>query len=151
MLSLAGMPKPVLHVYSKFLEELVAYNTIGGGVGHGQRRRCGIPQGCPLSMMVVALIMRAWVQMAKAQGATPRVLADDVLIVAKGEDMLKVFARTLNATYEYLQAMGAKIAPNKSYNFASTKSARMWLRYTWWKHIDEHISIVQLLGNDGTY
>ena len=69
VLSLAGMPRGVLDAYRRYLENLVTYNVVAGGLGHGQKRRCGIPQGCPFSMMVVALIMRPWLVMMKAMGS----------------------------------------------------------------------------------
>ena len=42
------------------------------------------------------------------------ILADDVLIIAKGKLMVSLFAKALNTTHQYLQAMGAKAAPSKS-------------------------------------
>lgn len=68
--------------------------------------------------------------MAKCMGAVPKVLADDVLIVVTGRHMLRVFANTLNATHSYLQDLGARIAPTKSYNFASCTTAKKWLEDT---------------------
>ena len=38
---------------------------------------------------------------------------------------------------------GAKIAPSKSYNFASSKQARKWLKETWWTHVQGHIDVVE--------
>ena len=47
------------------------------------------------------------------------ILAGDVLILSMGKRMIGKFARGLYETHNYLQAMGAKAAPCKSYNFAS--------------------------------
>ena len=99
LLSMAGMPRGVVAAYRQFLESLITYNVIAGGLGHGHRRACGIPQGCPFSMMVVALIMRPWLVMMKTMSVMPRVLADDVLSIAQGRDMLKQFANALDACY----------------------------------------------------
>lgn len=52
------------------------------------------------------------------------------------------FAAALDTTHAYLQAMGAKVAPSKGYNFASTKDGRKWLKETWWEHIADHIEVV---------
>ena len=38
--------------------------------------------------------------------------------------------------------MGAKVAPDKSYNFASCLKARNWLKETMWKHIDSSIHVI---------
>ena len=142
LLRIAGMPTCILEAYKRFLEELVTYNIVAGGLGHGQKRMCGLPQGCPFSMMVVALLMRAWLVMMLQMQVDPRVLADDVLLIAKGARMVRKFAAALEATHGYLQAMGAKIAPSKSYNFASAKEGKKWLRETWWSHIQGHIEVV---------
>ena len=93
-------------------------------------------------MMVVALLMRGWLGLMLQMGVYPRVLADDVLLIAKGRAMIRAFAAALEATHEYLQAMGARVAPSKSYNFASVKEGRKWLRETWWSCIQGHIEVV---------
>ena len=62
-------------------------------------------------------------------GIKSYILADDVLILATGGDMLTRFAKALDATHEYLHSMGAKVAPDKSYNFASTATANKETRY----------------------
>ena len=64
----AGMPKTVLTAYRNFLENLSVYNGIGSTIGHRYTRKCGIPQGCPLSMAIVALLMRALVCWNQEQG-----------------------------------------------------------------------------------
>ena len=63
------------------------------------------------------------------------ILADDVFIRAIGQLMLTILARAINFTHRYLQTMGTTIAPDKSYNFASTPPADKWLRETWWNEI----------------
>ena len=37
----SGMPDPVLTAYRNYLEALVVYNCLAGGVGTGFRRHCG--------------------------------------------------------------------------------------------------------------
>ena len=58
---LAGMPQHILGAYTRFAEHLQAHNSINGNIGKAQTRKCGIPRGCPLSMMFVALHMRPWI------------------------------------------------------------------------------------------
>ena len=53
-----GMPLQILVPYMKYLEGMWVYNTVVGGLGEGCKRPCGILQGCPLSMMFVALLLR---------------------------------------------------------------------------------------------
>lgn len=57
----AGMPLKVLIAYTAYIENLIVYNVVAGGLGTAYRRRCGVPQGCLFSMMMVALIMRPWI------------------------------------------------------------------------------------------
>ena len=44
--------------------------------------------------------------------------------------MLDRSTLALDSTHAYLQSMGARVAPDKSFNFASNKVARDWLMYT---------------------
>ena len=112
----------------------------------------GIPQGCPFSMANVARIMRPWIiTMRKFAGLTCYILADDVLIIGTGMKMFTKFAGALNATHRYLHHMGAKVAPDKSYNFASCKKARNWLNETMWKHIDSSIHVITDFRYLGTH
>ena len=61
-------------------------------------------------MMSVAVLMRAWVKVAKELDVEPKVLADDVIVIAKGTRMLKRLARALTATHHYLQeGFGSRI------------------------------------------
>ena len=94
-------------------------------------------------MTNVALIMKPWIVMVKKiTGISVYILADDVLIIAAGIKMLSKFAKALNATHQYLHQMGAKVAPDKSYNFASCLKARNWLTEIMWKHIDSSIHVI---------
>ena len=79
--AVAGMPTGILDAYKRFQEELVLYNTIARGVGQPYNRRCGIPQGCPLSMMMIALMMRTWVALMLTMGISPWRRADDTFLM----------------------------------------------------------------------
>ncbi len=92
-------------------------------------------------MMMVALIMRPWLKMMNMLGVRPKVLADDVLIMAEGTHMLSKSAKALSATHQYLHDLGAKIAPAKSFNFASTEQSRRWLADTLWPIIGTSIEV----------
>ena len=94
-------------------------------------------------MAMVALIMRPWIILMRTFGGIKcYILADDVLIVATGIKMVPNFAKALNATHKFLHVMGSKVAPNKSYNFSSNKTAREWLKQTRWGNIDAEIEVV---------
>ena len=139
----AGMPVQVLDAYSRFLEDMTAYNCLPGGMGKPHKRRCGLPQGCPFSMAMVALLMRPWIVMMRGiQDVKCYILADDVMLLAEGSRMLASVAQGLNETYEYLKDLGARVAPDKIYNFASNSKAASWLRKTTWKFIGTTIEVV---------
>lgn len=143
LLEVAGMPKEVLETYRRFLEGLVTYNLVAGGLGHGLKRRCEIPQGCPFSMMPVAMLMRPWIGLIRTLRVAPKTLADDVMIIAKRWKMLSTIAHALTQTRVYLQSMGGRIASNKSFSFASTTPARAWPQSTWWEKVQASISVVK--------
>ena len=70
------------------------------------------------------------------------ILADDVLIMATGKHMAANFPKALNITHLFLQHMGAKVAPDKSYNFASHPEVSQWIAATKWDHVAEIIDVV---------
>ena len=47
-------------------------------------------------------------------GGVPRVLADDIMLIASGTYHLSIFTNGLESTRAYLQDMGARIATAKS-------------------------------------
>ena len=71
------------------------------------------------------------------------ILADDVLILATGKGMIGSVAEAVDKTHAYLHSMGAKVAPDKSFNFASTLEGRKWLGETWWEGIQAKIQVVK--------
>ena len=94
-------------------------------------------------MMIVALIMGPWIiAMRTIEETVAYILADDVLVLCKGERMTVHLATAIDTTHEYLHNMGAKVAPDKSYNFSNRSEASDWLAKTWWQHIDDAIEVV---------
>ena len=73
-------------------------------------------------MMFVGLHMRPWLQQMKKLDVIAKILADDVILVAKGANMLETFPRALEKTHRFPHDMGAKVAPSKSFNFSSSKA-----------------------------
>ena len=103
-------------------------------------------------MVMVALIMRPWIALMRAiPGVECYILADDVLVLAEGADMVGRLRDALNITHEYLNDMGARVAPTKSYNFASSKKAAEWLKKTTWDHIGAKIKMVNDLRYLGSH
>ena len=73
-------------------------------------------------MMMVGLIMRPWIELMNKCEVACFILADDVLILSQGKMVIDKFVDGLNSTHLYLQAMGAKVVPDKSFNFASNNT-----------------------------
>ena len=137
------MPQPVMTAYISYLDNLYVYNCLAGGVGRPFLRRCGIPQGCPFSMAMVALKMRPWILIMRTfEGITCSILADDVLILSTGRHMARNFAKALDATHTLLHNMGAKVAPAKNFNFATHRGVKAWLSQKTWTGINTTIKVV---------
>ena len=66
----------------------------------------------------------------RSVGVHCTILADGVLVLAYGNNMLRSCTKGLNHTHCYLQAMGATVASDKSYNFTSDATAAKWLKQT---------------------
>jgi len=138
------MPERILVAYTAYLEYMLVHNCLAGGVGTPYWRKCGIPQGCPFSMCMVALIMRPWIiVMRTITTINAYILADDVLMMATGDRMTDHLAKAIDKTHAFLHDLGARVAPDKSYNFASTVAANKWLADTWWEGIGAKIEVVK--------
>ena len=98
----AGIPHRILTAYANFQEHLKVYNSLALGLGTPHMRACGIPQGCPLSMMFTALLLRASMQITTAMGARPRTLADDLLATACGPGHAELIIKVTEATHTFL-------------------------------------------------
>ena len=64
-------------------------------------------------MMVIAMMMRPWLVQMKQAAVAPRILADDLQILARGPNRLSHFEFAFDATHKHLYDMGARIAPKK--------------------------------------
>eukprot|EP00973_Karenia_brevis_P059758 8318355-Karenia_brevis.AAC.1 len=84
ILLLSGFPTKVLTAYINYQEQAYIYFSFAGHIGSPHRHLCGIPQGCPFSMMIIALLLRPWHLLARAAHVIPRALADDLLLLASG-------------------------------------------------------------------
>ena len=106
----------------------MARNAVAGHMGEAYPKPTSIPQGCPLSMMIVALITRPWIQLIKRTGACPIVLADDIMLYSVGPQHEQKLMAAYNVTHQYLADLGAKLAPTKSATFSTATNTRKRLR-----------------------
>jgi hypothetical protein len=137
------MPNGILKAYKLFQEDLSIFNAIAGGLGMPYKRRTGIPQGCPLSMVIVALILRPWMIEIMQLGMKPRTLADDILIIAQGPNHFNSLVKGVTATHRFLLDMGARIAPEKSTLFSTDAASRNWMSNHLWGDSEVKIGVVK--------
>ena len=142
VLEFAGMPREVLRAYMAFLENLWIRNTIAGGLGEEYAKEASIPQGDPMSMAVVALLMRAWIVQMRQLAVSPRLLADDLQLVSTGARHLDHFQYAYSKTHLHLEEMGARIAPGKRNTFSSNNAARNWLRKHKWRRLGTKVEVI---------
>ena len=48
----SGCPHRIREPYIRYLENLDIFNSLAGTLGEPHKRKCSIPQGCPLSMTI---------------------------------------------------------------------------------------------------
>lgn len=77
--------------------------------------------------MMSALIMQLWTKLMTSMSVDPEIFVDYVMIIASGANMVRRFAKALNAGHVYSHAMEAKIAASKNVNFATSIVAGNWL------------------------
>ena len=152
MLEQGGMDKSIICAYSRYMDGLTVYNSVANSLGAPHKLPTGIPQGgCPLSMMLIAFLLKPWITATKQMGAKPRILADDIMVYAIGEGHEETFRRASDLTHEYVADIGAKLAPAKSYTFSNNKKTRQRLRQHQWQHTNSTIKVV-IHGRDlGTH
>ena len=64
-------------------------------------------------------------------------------MLSVGDYCYESFVDALNATHRYLEDIGAKMAPYKSFNFASSDSVRVMLSQHVWTSFDKIITVVK--------
>jgi hypothetical protein len=65
-------------------------------------------------MTFITCYLTPWINMTKALGAAPRILADDILMLATGQMHEHILVEALDATHIFMQDIGARVAVNKS-------------------------------------
>eukprot|EP00973_Karenia_brevis_P003732 515577-Karenia_brevis.AAC.1 len=116
VLLLAGLPHCVLSAYINYHENAFSYFVFNGMYGKAHRFVCGIPQGCPLSMLFIAILLRPWAKQIRvfSPQAKPRALADDILLLVVGPGALALFSQAFLITIQHLMDLGGGISAHKS-------------------------------------
>ena len=140
------------------LDNLIVYNSFNQHLGQPHHHPAGIPQGCPMSMMVLALLLRPWIIDMKNRELHPRTLADDVLLLANSHPTAPThlhhctkFVEGFQQTLIFFSDLGAKISPTKSLAFSSDPSTRHTLRSLIWTPIGKCIQVLNDTRDLGTH
>ena len=75
----------------------------------------------------------------KESKVTPRVLADDLLINTYGPGHRARIVKTVEQSIKYFEDIGAKVAENKCFTFASDALTRNYLKNFKWRHSNKKI------------
>ena len=130
----AGMPKQVLDTYFQYIDNLDVRFHIGKTLGEAHRDVASIPQGCPFSMNMVALLMRPWILKMKENGIEPRTLADDFFFYANGDDHEIKSVKGMEISLQFFEDIGAEVAKNilsdvtKRKNEEKPQAKNLWQR-----------------------
>ena len=152
ILRLAGMPTRIIDTYMRFHDNLRVYNGIAGGFGIGYYKICSIPQGCPFSMLFMAILMRPLVILTEVPGKIiMRVLADDVILVGIGQECILLFTQKYQILLQFILDMGSLISTGKSFLFSNDNPVRKWLRNYHWNAIDSVIKVVSNFRDLGAH
>ena len=130
-----GAPAPIMSAWYRVMSSLRMYNVLAASVGEVYTRPMSIPQGCPLSMVFLAMVVRPMIELVKSAGGRPRSLADDLTVAAFGHGHWGTVKRSCIQAHGYLVAAGSRIAQSKSFCFSTDRGVRQAMRAYQWPHI----------------
>ena len=87
----------------------------------------------------------------EADGAKPRVLADDIMVSVAGAESYETFVPIFNATLQYCKDLGARVAPDKSFTFSTDKKVRKKLVHHFWMPIHATLNVLRHTRDLGTH
>ena len=79
-------------------------------------------------MRILALITRPWCELVRISGVIPRVLADDLMMLAIQQQAAWRTARALLDSHGFIIAMGGQVRVSKTWTFASGRDGRNILK-----------------------
>eukprot|EP00969_Alexandrium_andersonii_P241142 10646484-Alexandrium_andersonii.AAC.1 len=121
----AGAPPAIMHAWHRVLADMRVVPVMADTIGTPFWRETGIPQGCPLSMAWLNLVLRPMMGMIRACGAIPRALADDINCYARGRGHWRRVKCATDVMHLYVRAMGGKVAHKKCMLFSTNAHVRM--------------------------
>lgn len=102
-------------------------------------------------MMSMGLYMKPWINLMESIGATPRGLADDMLISQDCPKHVEQIQEALNLTHQCLDDIGSVIAQGKSAVFTNDEEARKWYRTHKWPSTQSTIHVTNRCRDLGAH
>ena len=121
-----GMSEDILKPLEGMFKQLRRRFVIGGGVGKQFASTNGIMQGCPLSVVLLNLLVTVWMRAIESEvpSAKPFGFADDTGAVASGSEAVDTLQRVLLITQEYEHLTGQRLNAGKSKCWGTTLLAK---------------------------
>ena len=145
------MPARILGKYKSYLENLTVRMQIGQTLGEEHQHECSIPQGCPFSMTLVALLMKPWMNQMRQLQVIPRTLADDLFFYSAGKGHEKRAAKAMDVSHQFFSDIAAKVADKKCVLTSTSQTTRASLRLRRWRHYPKGIPVVSHFRDLGTH
>ena len=92
------------------------------GLGEPWTRRSGIPQGDPLSMMLLLVVFAPWRGIIRAREAKAQLYADNLKVLHSSSPQDLLLA--LQDTAAFVTALGQELAPKKCWLMSTSKARR---------------------------
>ena len=152
ILLLAGFPSDILNAYLRFHDQLRVLNLLAGGYGKPFQKTFSIPQGCPFSMLFIAILLRPIILLTEVPGTImARILADDVLIMGMGSNHVPVFTQAYDKLLTFIEDMGSKVSIKKSYLFSTDADIRQFLKDFQWRTIKAKVGVISDIRDLGAH
>ena len=138
-----GIHPPLIRAWYSIMASMRTMNCLGGGgVGLPYARGASIPQGCPLSMLLMSMVLRPMICITRLVGAVPRVLADDITLRVRGQRHWKRLKLASRAAIMFIGDIGGKVSTPKCKLFSTDKGARLAMRLTTWPGLQSRVPVV---------
>ena len=120
-----GLPHHIIGALKAMYAQLRRRFKIGGTVGEAFASTNGILQGCPLSIVLLNILMQVWCNAAEALGAQPKCYADDASASCGNPGQVR---EVLRMTQRFALLTGMKLICPKSLVWALRKNDRRNLK-----------------------
>ena len=122
----SGMSEDILKPLEGMFKQLRRRFVIGGGVGKQFASTNGIMQGCPLSVILLNLLVTVWIRAIETEvpSAQPFGFADDTGATAHGDHAVDTLQKVLSITKDYERLTGQRLNAGKSKCWGTSLQAK---------------------------